>query len=124
MSAPLRRGVLLLALAGTLAGCSVRYDASRLGVPVTMAQPAGSTPAGEAFRITQHATFALWGLVPVGKPSLQKVLASQLVGGKGVANLRIHERVRFFDGLVSVLTLGLVTPRSVTFEGVIVDQAP
>jgi hypothetical protein len=36
-----------------------------------------------------------------------------------VADLRIRVRSRFSDVLITGLTLGLVVPRSVTFEGVV-----
>jgi hypothetical protein len=36
-----------------------------------------------------------------------------------VADLRIQVRSRFTDVLITGLTLGLIVPRSVTFEGVV-----
>jgi hypothetical protein len=46
-------------------------------------------------------------------------LAAQLGGGSGVADLRIRVRSRWSDILITGLTLGLIVPRSVTFEGVV-----
>jgi hypothetical protein len=64
----------------------------------------------------------LWGLVRFSQPSLRKTLAAQLVGGKEVANVRIRVRSKFSDLLITGLTLGLVVPRAVTIEGVIVER--
>jgi hypothetical protein len=114
-----RRAAAALALAGLLAGCAQTFDAATLGVPVTMASAAGSAPAGDRFRITSHAVFGLWGIVKIKEPSLQKALASQLGGGSGLANVKIRVRSRWNDVLFTVLTAGLVAPRTVTFEGVV-----
>jgi hypothetical protein len=94
-------------------------DATRLGVPVTLASPAAQPPQGSRFIVTQHAVYGLWGLATLKQPSLRKALAAQLADGSGVADARIRVRSRFTDVLVTVLTVGLIVPRSVTFEGVV-----
>jgi len=48
------------------------------------------------------------------------VLAGQVGTGARIENLRIRVRSRWSDLLVTGLTLGLVVPRSVTFEGLVV----
>lgn len=103
-----------------LQACSLTLDAHTLGVPVAMAAPAGQAPEGDRFRVTSRALYAFWGAFKIKQPSLQKTLAGQLIGGKGVADLRIKVRSSFGDLLISALTAGLVVPRAVTFEGVIV----
>jgi hypothetical protein len=95
------------------------FDAAILGVPVTLASPAGQPPVGSHFRVTSHAVYGLWGLAKLKEPSLRKALAAQLAGGSGVADLRIKVRSRWSDVLVTALTAGLIVPRSVTFEGVV-----
>ena len=108
----------------TLAGCAQTFDTTSLGVPVTMAAPAAQPPAGQSFEVTSHAVFGLWGLVPLSHPSLERALAHQLLNGSGVADLKIRVRSRLSDVIISVLTLGLVVPRSVTFQGVVTGGAP
>ena len=108
-----------LLVLGALGGCVQTFDSTNLGVPVTMAGAAGQAPQGTPFRVTSHAVFGLWGLAKIKEPSLRKALAAQLAGGAGVGNLRIRVRSRFPDVLVTVLTAGLVIPRAVTFEGVV-----
>lgn len=102
-----------------LAGCAQTFDATGLGVPATMAGPAGQGPAGERFSVTSRSVYGLWGTVSLKQPSLRKALAAQLAGGKGIADLRIKVRSKWSDVLVSALTLGLIVPRAVTFEGVV-----
>lgn len=102
------------------AGCAHTFDARTLGVDASMSAPAGSQPEGEAFRINRKAVYLLWGMVPVSRPSLDAVLAGQVTGDARVANLRIRTRTRFWDVFFTALTGGLVVPRSVTYEGVLV----
>lgn len=118
----MRAGWLAAALAGSvvlLGACAQVYDSTTLGVPVTMAGPAGAAVAGDSFSVTSHAVWALWGAVSVKQPSVEKVLASQLLGGKAVRNVRIRTRSRFSDVLFTILTAGILVPRSVTVEGVV-----
>jgi hypothetical protein len=114
-----RRAAPVLVLVLLLAGCAQTFDATALGVPATLASPAGQAPAGDRFSLNSKAVYGFWGALRFKQPSLQKALASQLGGGTGVADLRIKVRSRWSDLLVSALTLGLVVPRSVTFEGVV-----
>ena len=108
----------LIAL-GSLVGCAQTFDSTTLGVPVTMASPAGQAAAGSRFRVTSHAVYAFWGLAKLKDPSLRKALAAQLAGGSGVADLKIKVRSRWTDVLVTALTAGLIVPRAVTYEGVV-----
>ena len=114
-----RRALPALLLVLLLAGCAHTFDASTLGVPVTMASPAGQPAQGDRFRVSGRSVYGLWGTVKLREPSLRKALAAQLGGGGGVADLRIRVRSRFSDILITGLTLGLIVPRSVTFEGVV-----
>jgi hypothetical protein len=118
---------LLLAGALLLGGCAQRFDATTLGVPATMAGRAGEPAQGQPFSVTTRAVYGLWGLATIRQPSLERALARQLVGGSGVADLRIKVRSKWSDVLVTVLTAGLIAPRAVTFEGVVTgapEQAP
>jgi hypothetical protein len=99
---------LALALAASLSGCAQTFDATTLGVPVTLASPAGQPPAGDRFRVSSHALFAFWGLARLKEPSLRKALAAQLGGGAGIADVRIKTRSGFFDVLFTVLTAGML----------------
>jgi hypothetical protein len=109
-----------LFLVGALSACAETFDAARLGVPITMAASADQPLQGTRFQVRSHAVFAFWGVAKLKEPSLRKALAAQLGGGSAVGELRITVHSRFPDVLVTILTAGLLVPRSVTFEGVIV----
>ena len=47
-------------------------------------------------------------------------MAAELAGGSGLANVKIRVRSRWNDVLVTILTAGLIVPRAMTFEGVVV----
>jgi len=110
----------LAALALTVSGCALSFDATELGVPTSMAESAQAAPQGTPFRVTKHPVWLLWGLIGAARPNAEDVLAGQAGTGARIANLRIKVRSRWPDLLVTALTLGVVTPRSVTFEGVVV----
>jgi len=106
-------------LSVSLEGCALSFDATNLGVPVTLATAAGQRVEGSRFRVTSRALYVFWGLARIKDPSLRKALAAQLGGGGGIANLRIKVRSRWSDVLFTALTVGLIVPRAVTFEGIV-----
>ena len=114
-----RSAALLLALVCLVVGCAQTFDATTLGVPATLASSAGQRPAGERFRVSSKAVFGFWGIARLKEPSLRKALAAQLAGGSSVAEVKIRVRSRWSDVLFTVLTAGVIVPRTVTFEGIV-----
>jgi hypothetical protein len=110
-----------LALALATSACAITLDSTHLGAPVSLAS-AQPPDSGTRFQVTKHPVYLFIGLVPVSQPSLEDVLAGQLGTGARITNLRIRIRSRWSDLLVTGLTLGLVVPRSVTFDGVVVGK--
>ena len=120
----LARGLLFAAFAAGLSACALQFNTRRLGVPVTMAAPLAQVQPGDSFRVRSKAVYLFWGLASVQQPNLQHALAGQLGTGSGVANLSIGVRRRWSDLLVTVLTAGLVSTTTVTFEGVVTHGGP
>ena len=114
------RLIVVVGMLGTLGGCAVSFDAGTLGVKVSMAEPAGQQPEGTEFTITKKAVFLLFGLRRASSPSLESVLGGQLLDAAEIRNLQIKVRSRFADILITILTVGLIVPRSVTFHGYVV----
>jgi len=104
------------------AACAQTFDATTLGVPVTMAAPAGEAVEGTPFHTTSHSLHAVFGLLTLSQANLQKALARQLVGGQQVTQLRIRTKSRFFDILVTGLTAGILVPRTVIYDGVVIGR--
>ena len=111
--------VALLLSTTFLGACAQTFDATTLGVPATLASAAAKPAPGDRFTLTSRAVFGLWGIARLKQPSLRKALAGQLPGGSGLADVKIRVRSRFSDLLITLLTAGLIVPRSVTFEGVV-----
>jgi protein-S-isoprenylcysteine O-methyltransferase Ste14 len=105
-------------------GCALSFDSSHLGVPVTMASAARTPATGTPFRVNRHPVFVAWGLFTAGSPRLEDILAGQVGTGTGVADLRVRVRARWSDLLLTALTAGFFSPRTVTFEGVVEGQRP
>ena len=105
----------------TLSGCATTIDARALGVETTLASDARDPAVGQRFKIDKKAVYLFWGLTQPGKPSLDAILGGQVQGDQKIADLSIKVRSRFIDVLFSILTVGLVVPRSVTYEGVVVQ---
>ena len=116
-----RAGLAWLAL--TVGGCALTFDATELGVPTSLAESAQAPPQGTPFKVTKHPVYFFWGLAAVARPNVEDVLAGQVGTGARIANMRIKVRSRLPDFIVSVLTLGVIVPRSVTFEGVVVPSS-
>lgn len=115
------RGLASLLVAVCLGACSLTYDATALGVPATLASSASEPVEGEHFKVTSRAVWGLWGLVQLSQPDLRKALAHQVGDGVAVADIRIKSKARFSDILFTVITLGLLSTRSVTVEGTVVE---
>jgi hypothetical protein len=118
---PVFTAALVMALLGASA-CGHTFDASTLGVEATMASPASAPAQGEPFEINKKAMFFFWGAIRGSQPSLQDALASQVTSVERVSDVRVRVRSGFGDVLITILTVGLVVPRSVTYEGVVVGQ--
>lgn len=112
----------LAALALSAAACAQTFDSVELGVPVSLAEAVQAPVAGDTFMVTKRPVWFLWGLVPAAQANLEDVLAGQLRTGSRVANLRIRQRMRWSDVLITAITVGLASPRSITFEGIVVPR--
>lgn len=87
-----------------------------------MSEPVSAQVQGEPFRVSKKAVFLLAGIVTASKPSLDEMLESQVTGDARIANLRVDVRSKVSDVLITILTLGLIVPRTVTYEGVVLGQ--
>jgi hypothetical protein len=115
-------GFLMVLGALALGGCAQTFDATSLGVPATMASAAGETPTGQPFSVSTHSVHAFWGLISLKQPAMDRALAGQLVGGNSVAQVRIKTKSSFWDLFVTALTLGVIAPKTVTYEGIVVGR--
>lgn len=111
-----------LALVCASAGCSYTLDATRLGVPTTLAEAATAQPAGTPFEVKRLQLYLFWGAVAGSRPDLEDVLAGQVGSGGSLANVRVRVYSSLVDVLITGLTLGVVVPRTMAVEGVVVPR--
>lgn len=83
------------------------------------------TRVGE-FTATSRGSWALFGLVPLNQPDLQEILKREIsrLNGNGVINLKIITQQTFVDGLISAVTLGLYSVRTMKVSGTVVKLSP
>lgn len=115
------RSLVTLLVAASVGACSLTYDATALGVPATLSSSAAEPVQGEHFEVTARAMWGFWGLVQLSEPNLEKALAHQVAGGTSVADIRIKSKARISDILITFMTVGLLSSRSVTVEGTVVQ---
>jgi hypothetical protein len=113
-------GLAVAVLAST--ACSYTLDATGLGVRATLAESGSAQPQGTSFSVTRHPIYLLWGAFAAGRLNVEDALAGQVGPGTSLANVRVRVRSTPFDVLVSALTIGVITPRTVTIEGVVVQR--
>jgi hypothetical protein len=113
----------LVVLPLVLGGCAATFDATRVGVPVTLASSSTAPTAGTPFKVTSHPTYALFGLAAFTRPQLDKALTQQLIGAKAITNVRVTMKSRWIDVLVTGLTFGLIVPRTMVVEGTVVADS-
>ena len=118
---PLFRIVIALTLVLASGACALSYDATTLGIPATLSSSAAEPAQGEHFEVTTRAVWGFWGLLPLSKPDIQKALAHQVGDARSVADIKIKSKARISDILITAITLGLLSTRSVTVEGTVVE---
>ena len=114
--------ILVTVILSGVMGCAQTFDATTLGIDASMSAPVSVQVQGEEFKLSKKAVYLVAGLFTASKPSLDEFLASQVTGDARIANLKIEVRSKPFDVLITILTLGIVVPRTVTYEGVIVGR--
>ena len=102
--------------------CTQTFDATSLGVPATMASAPGDAAPGKPFTVRAHTVHGLLGIVTLSQANMQKALASELVGGGQITQLRIKTRSKLMDLFVTLITAGMIVPRTVTYQGVVIGR--
>lgn len=122
MGRRLRHAAVAAALAMGLGACAQTFDATTLGVPASLASDATAPASGTPFSVSTHSVHGLWGLVTIREPNIERLMAGQLLGGQALSNVRIKVRSSVTDVILTLLTAGLIAPRSVTVEGVVTSR--
>lgn len=102
-----------------LAGCATLPMESNMDKPVSMTEVKDETAS--TFVSNNKALWLFWGAFPISLPTVDGVLINQVSGHTGVQNLKITTESGFLDLVVTALTNGILTMRSVTIQGEVYD---
>jgi Bor protein len=106
------------------AGCAQTFDARGVAVPVTMASHGSDSVAGTQFSVRTHSTYVFWGLWSIDPPGLDRILATQLLAGAEIRNVRVRTKYRFLDLFLTAITAGIYSQKSITVDGIITSGPP
>ena len=88
-----RSALLLLATTQLLAGCAMTFDASKVGVPVTMASSAEAPAQGERFKVPFLGRLPLYQPIREGGDSGVPLVVSEPGSPAGRAFLALAQRM-------------------------------
>jgi len=111
--------IIALAFAITVVGCATVPMDSKLQKTVSLTSMKGLNV--REFESTQRAIWLLWGLVPLSFTSVDDVIGPHVADRNGIQNLKVESKSNFVDTLITVLTQGIITIRTVTISGEVYD---
>ena len=107
------------ALIVMVAGCATLPMESDLEKPVSMTKMT-DTPA-KSFSSSYRALWLFWGAISLSLPTVDGVIVPEMGDHNGVQNLKITTHNDALDFIVTMLTDGILTMRTVTIEGEVYD---
>lgn len=111
--------IIALAFTITVVGCATVPMESKLQKTVSMTSMKGLNV--REFDSTQRAIWLLWGLIPLSFTSVDEVIGPHVADRGGIQNLKVESKSGLVDTLVTVITQGIITVRTVTISGEVYD---
>ena len=102
-----------------VAGCATIRMESKLRKPVNMTEMAGEKIRD--FSTEKKAIWLFWGLIPLSVPELDETIGPQVADRNGINKLKITAKNSFTDALITTLTQGILTVRTIIIEGEVFD---
>ena len=109
--------IVTFALAIAVAGCATLPMESNLKKPMSMTMIEDNPTRTKEFFAEEKAIWLFWGLIDLSLPAFDEVIGPEIADHAGVQNLKITTQSTFIDVVVTGLTDGIVTMRTVTIEG-------
>jgi hypothetical protein len=75
----------------------------------------------QRFEESDSASFLFWGLVTIRDPKPGEKIGRYLGGKRKISIFKVTTQTTFFDGLFSVITLGIYSSRTVIYSGDVVE---
>ena len=111
--------VIALALVVAFVGCATVPVKSKLDKTVSLTSMKGASIRD--FDIKHRSIWLLWGALPFSVPKVDEVVGPHVADRAGVQNLKVEPKFNIVDSLVTVLTLGIVTSRTISISGEVYD---
>ena len=112
--------VVALALVIALIGCATVPVKSNLNKTVSLTDMKGNSV--RSFNVRYRAVWLLWGAMPLNVPEIDVVIGSHVADRTGVQNLKVEPKFDIIDIVATVLTLGVVTAKTVSISGEVYDS--
>ena len=108
-----------------LGGCTMLHYATGPQKPVLanrgLQRPHHIT---SAFVEKGHRIYLFWGLLPIAGEDGEDLIARPMALGDGIVNLTARERYSFIDNLIGLLTVGIVSGRTLSVQGDVFAYEP
>ena len=111
--------VIALTLIIGVVGCATIKMESKLEKPVSMTSLRG-TPVRD-FAVNTRAIWLFWGLIELAVPEFDQLVEPYVADRAGIQKLEIKTQYNFLDFVVTALTDGIITMRSIKIEGQVFD---
>lgn len=98
-----------------LMGCATLKIESKVKKPVSMTDLDGAEP--REFETKTRAIWLFWGIIPLSVPKFDQVIGPNVADRSGVQNLAITTQNSFVDVIVTTVTQGIITMRTIEVEG-------
>ena len=108
-----------LALVVAFFGCAIVPMRSKLEKTVSLTSM--NRDVVRKFDVNQRSIWLLWGLLPLTVPKIDDVVGPHVADRTGVQNLKIEPKIKVVDSLVTLLTLGIITSRTISISGEVYD---
>ena len=111
--------IVALMLVIFLTSCATVSVKSKLDKTVSLTSMKGASV--RSFDVKQRAIWLLWGAIPLNVPKVDQVVGPRVEDRTGIQNLKVQPKINIVDTLVTVLTVGIVTTKTISISGEVYD---
>ena len=111
--------IFALALVIFFTSCATVPMKSKLDKTVSLTSMKGASI--RSFDVRQRAIWLLWGAIPLNVPKVDQVVGPRVEDRTGIQNLKVQPKINIVDTLVTVLTVGIVTTKTISISGEVYD---
>ncbi len=111
--------IVALTLVVAFLGCAIVPMKSKLEKTVSLTNM--NREAVREFDVKQRSIWLLWGLFPLTVPKIDDVVEPRVFDHTGVQNLKVEPKINAVDSILTLITLGIITSRTISISGEVYD---